>query len=161
MILRLLDKLAGRWLDWRTDRAITSDPELQKFKLHRVGINSNGIEIMAYAPGIAIFADQASELLNAAHAKNYVQFDMLPRLDRGLRPVRVTVQWAYGMSPVEKNAKLQDALRQLIPIAESAMQVSGDMGVYGDSLYGADPSFHLQVAEEQGHVITTAKALLA
>jgi len=51
MILRLLDKLAGRWLDWRTTRVI----------------------------------------------RHYVTFDM-PRFDREIRPIRVTVQWERGKS---------------------------------------------------------------
>jgi len=159
-MFRLLDKLAGWYLDWRTRRAVSNDPELKQFELHKAEMNKHGIEIVAHAPAIAILADQAAALLEANNAKNYVQFDMMPRPDRGLRPVRITVQWANGMLPAQKAAKLEDALRQLIPIAESAMQTNGDMGIYGDSLYGADPDFHLQVADEQSAVITMAKALL-
>jgi len=159
-MFQLLDKLAGWYLDWRTHRAVSNDPELKQFELHKAEINKHGIEIIVHAPAIAILADQAADLLEANNAKNYVQFDMLPRPDRGLHPVRVTVQWANGMSPAEKAAQLTDALRQLIPIAEDSRQTHGDMGVYGESLYGADPAFHLQVADEQGAVITMAKALL-
>jgi hypothetical protein len=113
-----------------------------------------------FAPAIVYLADQAADLLQQQNAKNYIQFDLMPRIDRRKPPIRVTVQWADGISPAEKAAKLTDALRQLIPIAEDAMQTNGAMGVYGDSLFGADPAFHLQVAEEQGAVITMAKALL-
>jgi hypothetical protein len=159
-MFRLLDKLAGWYLDWRTHRAVSNDPELTQFELHKAEMNEHGIEIVAHAPAIAIIADQAAALLEAYNAKNYVQFDMMPRPDRGLHPVRITVQWANGMLPAEKAAKLEDALRQLIPIAEDAMGIHGDMGVYGESLYGADQAFHMRVAAEQSAVITMAKALL-
>ncbi len=159
-MLRLLDKLAGWYLDWRVHRAVSNDPELKQFQLHKAEMTEHGLEIVAHAPAVTILADQAAALLEANNARNYIQFDMMPRPDRGLRPIRITIQRADGMLPAEKAAKLADALRQLIPIAESAMQANGDMGVYGDSLYGADPAFHLKVAEEQGAVIAAAKALL-
>ncbi|HMN30824.1 MAG TPA: hypothetical protein PKE45_21905 [Caldilineaceae bacterium] len=52
-------------------------------------------------------------MLNAANAENYLQFDMVPRLDRRLRPIRVTVQWANGMSPAQKVAMLERQLHAL------------------------------------------------
>jgi len=160
-MLPLLDKLAGWYLDWRTDQAVKKlPPELHELKLHRAEMNTREWEIVMTSPAIVYLADQVADLLQQQNAKNYVQFDLMPRPDRNKPPIRVTVQWASGISPAEKAAKLADALRQLIPIAESAMQTNGDMGIYGDSLYGADPDFHLQVADEQSAVIAMAKSLL-
>ena len=113
-LLSYLDKLAGKWLDWRTDQAIKSlPPELQEFKLHKAEINTTEWEITALAPGIVAMADEAAELLSSQGAKNYLQFDLMPRLDRGKPPIRVTVQWAHGESPAKQNARLRDQIEQV------------------------------------------------
>jgi len=106
----VLDWLAGRQIDWRLDCATGGDPELRQFNLKKIEHGRDGWEILAFAPAVAILAEQAAVLLEAKNAKNYVQFDMMPRLDRGLRPVRVTVQWANGESPAAKAARLENEL---------------------------------------------------
>lgn len=113
MILDMIDRMAGRWMDWRTGQKLEKDSELREFNLKRFDQTPEGYTIMATAPGIAILADQAAQLLVANNAKNYVQFDMLPRLDRDLRPIRVTVQWAGGESPATKAARLERELERL------------------------------------------------
>ena len=114
-LFRLIDKLTGRWMDWRTDQDIKSlPPELRRLEFHKTEANTSGWEIIAFAPAIAFLADQASELLNALHAENYVQFDMMPRLDRGKPPIRVTVQWARGESPAMKAARLESENASLL-----------------------------------------------
>jgi|SRR6185503_3035452 len=111
-MLHLIDKLAGWWLDWRAGRAAVSD-ELRQFGLKEAHATPEGITLLAVAPAVAIFADQAASLLDAHDAKNYLEFDLLPRPDRGLRPVRITVQWANGESPAVKAARLEAELTTL------------------------------------------------
>jgi hypothetical protein len=44
-LLELLDKLAGRWLDWRTDQAVKQlPPELRELKLHRAEMNTRQLQ---------------------------------------------------------------------------------------------------------------------
>lgn len=112
-MLSLIDRLAGWWLDWRSDQAIAVTPELQEFNLKRFDLTPGGMQLMATAPAVAIIADQAAELLEVNNAKNFIQFDMMPRLDRGLRPIRVTVQWAMGESPSAKAARLEREVAEL------------------------------------------------
>jgi hypothetical protein len=113
-MFRFLDKLAGWWLDWRTDQAMKQlPPELRELKLHRAEANTREWEIVMFAPAIVYLADQAADLLQQQNAKNYIQFDLMPRIDRGKPPIRVTVQWADGESPAVKAARLEDELNQL------------------------------------------------
>lgn len=113
-VFRFIDRLAGRWLDWRTDRAVMHLPEdCKDIRLHKVDIEDRACNITLMAPGVAILAEQAADLLEAEHAENYVQFNMMPRLDRGLRPILVTVQWAYGEAPGKQNARLRAEVEQL------------------------------------------------
>lgn len=107
-MLNLLDRLAGWWLDWRTDRAIANNPELREAGFKRAEFDESGFHLIASFPGISTLADQTASMLEANNALNYVQFDMLPRADRHLPPVRVTVQWATGKSPAQRVMELED-----------------------------------------------------
>lgn len=109
-LFAFLDRLAGRWLDWRMDRAARTRPEFGEFRLKRLDTSQAGCEIVATYPAVAILADEMAGFLNAFKAQNYVQFDMMPRLDRGLRPVRVTVSWSNGEMPAEKATRLEHEL---------------------------------------------------
>lgn len=113
-MLELIDKLAGRWLDFRTDMESKKNPVFNELELERVELDNDGLHIIGSSPAVAILADEAAKMLNAANAKNYLEFDMMPRIDRGLKPIRVTVQWAYGLSPSQKAAMLQDFAEKAI-----------------------------------------------
>lgn len=102
-----LDRLAGWWLDWRTDRAARRDPRFAEFGLHKFSSDGKSLELVIATETVAILADQAATMLKENDAENFIQLDMMPRLDRMMRPVRVTVQWANGISPAEKCAKLE------------------------------------------------------
>lgn len=108
-MLDLIDKLVGWWLDWRTDRAVAASPELQRAGFKRAEVDGDGFHLIASFPGVWILADQAAALLDANNAENYVQFDMLPRADRHLKPIRITVQWAKGKSPAQRVLELESA----------------------------------------------------
>lgn len=106
-MLDLIDKLAGWWLDWRIDRAVAKNPKLQKAGFEKAVFDENGFHLVASFPGVYLLADEATRMLKANNAKNYVQFDMLPRADRHLPPIRVTVQWASGKSPAQRVLELE------------------------------------------------------
>lgn len=55
----------------------------------------------------AKIAQDMASLLNKNNAKNYIELDVMPRLDRNLRPIRLTVQWSDGLSPAAKAAQLE------------------------------------------------------
>lgn len=115
-IFTLLDKVAGAWLDFRSEQRIKNDPILNKMFLEKASISNTDMEIAMVSPAIAVMADEAATMLNANNAKNYVQFDMLPRVDRGLSAIRVTVQWANGEAPAEKAARLEKDVEKLTGI---------------------------------------------
>jgi len=105
----MIDRLAGWWLDWRIDRAVARNPELQKAGFKRAEVDENGFHLVASFPGVYLLADEAAAMLEANNAENYVQFDMLPRADRHLRPIRITVQWAKGKPPAQRVEELESA----------------------------------------------------
>lgn len=112
-MLELLDRLAGWWLDYRTDQRVKNSPEYAEFsKLSISKLDPSTGELVFNGSFIAYFADEAATFLDKHNAENYVQFDMLPRIDRGLRPVRVTVAWAKGESPASKAARLEHELKE-------------------------------------------------
>lgn len=103
-MLRLIDKLAGAWFDWRA-RRVSGNPEL--VSLNNVELNEDGLTVTGLSPAIAVLADGAAAMLEHHNAKNFVEFDMYPRLDRGMQPVRVVVAWAKGEMPSAKCARLE------------------------------------------------------
>lgn len=114
MLFHLLDLLAGWWIDWRLSREVANNPELQEFGLKKVEFDETGFHLIASFPGVVMLADEAAAMLEANNAKNYVEFDMMPKLDRGKIPIRVTVQWANGISPSKKADILEDAWNEAI-----------------------------------------------
>ena len=108
-----IDALACRWLRWRQTRAVLSDPTLASFRVLSATLHMEDgatAKILLEAPSLIVLAEEAVALLRAYNAPNYVQFDMLPRLETPPRPVRITVQWADGESPARKAARLEAAL---------------------------------------------------
>lgn len=106
-MLNWIDHLAGRWLAWRTDRAVARSPALQKAGFLKAEFDENGFHLVGSFPGVWLLADEAAKMLDVNYAKNYVQFDMMPRADRHLPPIRVTVQWAHGKSPGERVIEME------------------------------------------------------
>ncbi len=114
MLLCVLDILASRWLDWRTEQnARRLAPEIAELGLKKITALPGGWEATFVTLAAAEIANDMAAMLDATHAENYVQFDMLPRLDRGRRPIRVTVQWAWGKSPAQRVAELEARIAEL------------------------------------------------
>jgi len=136
-MLRVIDRLAGRWFDWRQDREIAKVPEIRDLGFHKAEVTEDGAFLFQLVGGqreggpvstaIAYMADEAAAMLQANKAENYVQFDMMPRLDREVRPIRVTVQYASGESPARKAARLlaeNERLRSRVADLEVACGVA-------------------------------------
>lgn len=102
MMLTLIDRLAGWWLDMRLDRATKVDPELARLDIKKAVIEEDGLTVEGVSPVVALFAEEAARMLDKAKAENYLQFDMLPRFDRGIKWIRITVAWANGKSPAQR-----------------------------------------------------------
>lgn len=132
-MLALLDRVAGAWLDWRTDRTIKRRRDLQRF----IKPPQDSNEVAVLAPAVAILADQATTLLTAKNVKNFVQFEMIPRADRGLRPIWVTVAWANGEMPAAKCARLEEQQQALLhgmwDLLDAIIAQNG-----GDTLWAGD-----------------------
>lgn len=107
-----VSKLFAHLLRLSLNIMIAKDPAAQAtFK--KASFDETGMSATFIHENIAILANDAAAMLNAANADNYLQFDMVPRLDRGMRPIRVTVQWANGESPADQNARLRKEIEQL------------------------------------------------
>ena len=97
------------------DRDARNNPAFEEMGLKKMSTTPGGWEATFVTPAAVIIADEMAAMLDKANAENFVQFDFMPRLDRGKRPVRVTVQWAHGMSPAEKCAMLEERIKTLTP----------------------------------------------
>jgi len=113
MMLKLIDKAAGKWLDYRMGRMKQRYKKTSGIEFKKAEITPDGFTAEGISPAIAILADEASKMLKRAGADNYVQFDMLARVDFAVKPIRVTVQWARGESPGQQNARLRRELDEL------------------------------------------------
>lgn len=116
-MLQLIDAIALWWLNWRYDHKIKSfsaeHPEYG-LELKKAVIAEDGMYVCGTSPAIAYLAAEAAKMLDRANASNYTQFDLVPHIASELRAVRVTVQWANGMSPAMRADKLADAGAGLI-----------------------------------------------
>ena len=107
--LTLIDQVAQWWIDWRIDRAAKADPDLQLKKLE---YHDNQVQmVFKDSPGILMLAYEASQMLG--DSENYIEFEMMPRLTSGLKPIVVTLRWKSGLTPSEKAAQLQEELNEL------------------------------------------------
>lgn len=112
-MLTWLDRLAGWWLQWRTERAAAKLNLGSGWEFKRADVTPDGMTILAHAPNIVGFAEEAASLLDACNAENYVQVDILPRVDRARRPIWLTVQWLSGESPAARAHRLEQELAAL------------------------------------------------
>lgn len=119
MIVNLLDKLATWWIDRRTGMLLKARPDFdENLEFRKMQFDQDGfcLDMRTNAwvsESMARFAFDAAEVLKKNGAENYLQFDVLPRLDRHLRPVRLTVQWANGKSPAQRVKELEEELERL------------------------------------------------
>ncbi|HLF28246.1 MAG TPA: hypothetical protein VJG32_18095 [Anaerolineae bacterium] len=117
------------------------------------------------SPAITILADECARFLRAYKAENYVHFDMMPRPDHGMKPIRVTVQWANGMSPAEKadlcrrgmmqwraiarkwHYRASDCQAGLEMFARDAMRNKSDLELALDHAFDLNTELHEHIGE--------------
>jgi hypothetical protein len=107
----ILDRLAHWWIDRRLAVA-AAERSAPGFEWTHMEFTADGMTATGTSPAIAYLAAEASAMLERGNAKNYIQFDMLARA--GTPPVRVTVQWAHGVSPAQKAFELEEALKDMV-----------------------------------------------
>lgn len=71
------------------------------------------VEIAGMLPNVRAMVVECIELLEAHEAKNYVQFDLIPRLESRLPGFRVTVQRAEGKSPAGRVIEMEAEVERL------------------------------------------------
>jgi hypothetical protein len=109
--VQLVEGLIARWWKWREDRIAKNTTVPDGFMdVKRVKLDKGELEIMGEGDMVWMLAEQSAKMLNMANAKNYIQVDLRPRLDRGARDIRVTVAWADGESPAAQNDRLKEEL---------------------------------------------------
>ena len=116
MLAELLDTLAHAWINHRYEQsAKLHAPELAELGLRRVQPTEDGRgwEATFITPAAALIANAMADMLDEAQAENFVTFDFLPKLERQMRPVRVTVQWANGKNPGTLVAELKARIAEL------------------------------------------------
>lgn len=93
---------------------------------------TGSMEIGAIMPNVCVLAAECTALLEARNAKNYVEFDMVPRAELGIQGYRVTVQRMGGKSPAQRVnemerevARLQAQLAEMTPAI--SMQQAQDL----------------------------------
>jgi hypothetical protein len=115
-ILKLIDRFAGHWIDYRTRRnaqKIGLYDKLNDMSVDGFKAQNGNIEMVLKHPDICLVASGFAAILSESNAENYVQFDMMPRADHAIKPIRVTIQWADGLSPAVKAARLEKELDEL------------------------------------------------
>ena len=123
-----VDRLANLWLqaryEWRCRHVPEIREQIEQFGMRSINAIPGGWEAVYMTPAAAMIANEMAKMLDKAKAKNYLQFDFMPRLDRGMKAVRVTIQWADGESPAAKTARLEGRLKQLesakLPVVDTA-----------------------------------------
>ncbi len=103
------------------DQAVKSDPALIALEIEKAKFSKSGYSAAFIGPGVAHMADMMSELLLKNDAKNYVSFELAPRVDRGIHPILVTIQWLNGKSP----AQARDELLLMVHRVEWVADTSG------------------------------------
>lgn len=108
-MFHLIDRIAGWWRGYRATQAAAAcnAERAPGVQLKRVSGDATGVKLVYEAPLVLELADQAAAILKSIGADTYLQFDMMPRADRACNPIRITVQWAHGVSPAVKAAQLE------------------------------------------------------
>lgn len=129
-MINILDHVAASWLNWRTVQSIKNDPSFQGVELERANFEKEDdkIRMLMNHPSICYLAEEAASLLKELGAENYVEFNFSPNIDKALKPVRVTVQWAEGLSPAAKNVELDRKLSRLQGAVDDLLRLIEEHG---------------------------------
>jgi len=146
-MFRLLDKVAGKWLDWRVrSNAAYLDMRVEEAHLTTAPDGTSLTEVTASFRPVADMLSRCSQLLNHYDAKNFLVFRMLPRPDHATRPVEITLRWAdTGRNPGE-----------VVILLSEAMKGAVDFGHNDDCLFcGFKDKRIIDALAEVGHAVAT------
>lgn len=117
-IFTTFDNLCGKWLDYRTNQALEQVPVtgLEFFDIHA---NKKGVELLASHPVFASLAVECTDMLAKENAKNYLEMEVMPRLDRGTRAFVITIAFKDGEAPGHKAARLEVEVTRLAALVDS------------------------------------------
>lgn len=136
---------------------LDSDVQIQRINFDAQKGNT---EIWATMPNVAMLAAECTELLKANDAKNYVQFDMIPRAESGVQGYRVTVQRLYGKSPAQRVIEMEkeveaanaDRARLVVRIEELEKHATYLTEYYEGVIKGKDARIERLDRKEQGYI---------
>lgn len=109
--LNLLDKLVGKYIDFRTEMRVRAmqikDPEIKNLSYKDGKING-----LVVSPIFAYLGQEGARMLDSNPAcDNYLSLTIMPRIDEPQhRGIIVTIQYIDGLSPAQKATKLQAEL---------------------------------------------------
>jgi hypothetical protein len=120
-LVGMIDKVAFDWVNRRMWAVYgEKGKELggldKEVKVVRERATPNGFDAVFKHPIVPLFATEIAGLLEEANTENYVEIDFGLPLDRSKgrkQFVRMTVQWADGLSPAEKASKLEKEVAML------------------------------------------------
>lgn len=110
--MNIIDRLACWWINYRQDQELKNNSELSDLGIKRVDIEDGVFKVLLSHPSLYLLANEFASMLKEFGVENYISFDMMPRMDKGDRPVRVTLQYADGLSPAQKATKLEERLER-------------------------------------------------
>jgi len=118
-MFRLLDKIAGKWIDWRLHRsvgahAIFEEPRVEEAHFTTGEDGMTHLEVIAsFAPVVDLLA-RCLTLLTHYKAENFVTMTLQPRLDICNQPIEVTVRYAStGRTPAFVLSTMRKALMEI------------------------------------------------
>lgn len=116
---QVLDLAAQLWLNWHAEHQYRNSPDFEEVKLLRSEIKPGDWRFDMQHSIVGPMCEAFADLLDSASAKNHLQFDLFPKVSSTRKPVRITVQWAGGLSPSRVNAILREAMEQIAADGDS------------------------------------------
>lgn len=127
--LRILDRIAAAWLEWRskreTARAFAAmPPEERDIGITGVHQTKDGSWLLGLSlppPIVGIVSRLANDMLRADKIVNYLVWNIVPTpFAKALsdeyddRPIEITMRWAdHGESPAQQNMRLKREIEEL------------------------------------------------
>lgn len=112
-ISELIDLAAYSWIHWHSERQYRNSPDFEEVKLLRSELKPGDWRFDMQHGMVGEMCEAFAAFLDSANAKNHVQFDLFPKLSSARQPIRITVQWAGGLSPSAVNAILRETMEEI------------------------------------------------
>jgi len=130
-LLSKVDAAAGAWLEWRTWKFI--EESIDEPELTSINFRKGQLDVVLSHPGVATLASECVSFLQAHNAPNFVEMELMPRIDKGSRGVIVTIAYKDGETPAWQIKRLKQEIAALhtnpvCPACKSALVF--DAGVW-------------------------------